>query len=328
MSERREKRESIRIGVLDLGSNSFHCSVADVDAFGQIQPVRRVRARLGLAGTLTSGRTVPRATAREVERVAHRLAGVMREAGADRMVVVGTSALREAARRGVLARRIEDATDLPLRLLTGSEEAALTFSALRAGFMLDGFRVLGADLGGGSVDIAVGDGALPTWTDSLPLGATRLARRFVLHDPPTEAELKRLRARVRAVLEPIARRSRRLQPDRYVVAGGSPRAVARIVQASRGEAFGLHGFRLRDGDVARIARTVGVADRSNRLAIPGMKKRHADSVLAAAVVLEGLMDLLGTRELTVSTWGLREGVMLEASGWAGWLRDEPAVVAL
>jgi exopolyphosphatase / guanosine-5'-triphosphate,3'-diphosphate pyrophosphatase len=310
----------MRVGVLDLGGNTFHLAIGDVDGRGQITSVHQERMPLRLGGLVWHGASIDEPDIRRAEEAVGRLCKALRRAEPDLSIAVATSALRDAANRRSLMRRLEAAAGLPIQVLTGLEEAALGFQALRASFLLDGLRVLGMDFGGGSLDVAVGSGAVPDWADTLPLGSARLGRRFLGSDPPTAAELRPLQRYVDRVLEPLVEQTRRAAPDRCVVTGGPAKAVARLIRAQAKSGTPLHGFTLSPRALARMVRVVSARSSSERLQLAGMKKRHVESVLPAAAVLHSLVGKLASRGFIVSTWGLREGLMLERSGWTDHLR--------
>lgn len=174
---------TVRIGVLDLGSNSFHMSVADTwtcsGRSSKILPVVHARLPVGLERLVAHDGRLGGKTARRIAHAAHRLSERMGATDPHRTIVVATDALRELQDRSDLVRLIETATGLGVRLLSGREEAALVFLASRSASMLDGMAILSADLGGGSLEVALGDGALSTWTTSLPLGSAKLAAAFL-----------------------------------------------------------------------------------------------------------------------------------------------------
>lgn len=203
----------MRIAVLDLGSTSFRLVLVDVDAKGAIthRSKRRAALNLGLVVGRRGEISEPHAAA-AVETLI-RFRAQAERSGAEQVIAVATSALRDASNREELADRFELAVGGPIRFLSGEEEAVLTFAALRAGLRLGGQTVFGLDLGGGSLELVVGEGASPVWVQSLPLGAARLTGMFVHHDPMRQRELDRVQIHLEENLRPMAPEVRIRQPE-------------------------------------------------------------------------------------------------------------------
>jgi exopolyphosphatase/guanosine-5'-triphosphate,3'-diphosphate pyrophosphatase len=230
--------------------------------------------------------------------------------GAERIVAVATSALRDARNREKVARRLAAAAGVPVRILSGDEEAALTFAAVRAGLPLGDQRLLGVDLGGGSLELAVGCGAHLEWTASLPLGASRMVGTFIRHDPVTVAERGRLESHIDTCLETLPGAG--FWPPACVAAGGTLKALARLMIASGGAAGPVNGLHLATDDVVALAELLLATGQRRRRRLPGMDRRRADVLGAGTLVVAALLRHLGLEGVTVSEWGLREGVILEA----------------
>lgn len=306
--------EHVKVAVLDLGSTSFRLVVAEANAAGRIEPLLRKRTalHLGLAVGREGRISGPHATA-AVETVRSFRRCAVR-AGAERMLTVATSALRDASNRDKLARRLGAAAGGPVRFLTGREEAALMFAALTTGLGIGEETVLGLDLGGGSLELAVGDGRGPEWAGTLPLGASRLTGRFVAHDPMTRSERSRLRAHVEDVLRPAIPDVLGPRRVRCLAAGGTVKGLARLVAGARGHRSPVDGYAVSGAELGELWGRLAAAGRAKRLRMPGMNPDRADVLGAGAIVVTSLMSLLGLEELTVSGWGLREGIILEALG--------------
>ncbi len=177
----------MRLAAIDVGSNSVHMVVADVAADGRIQVVDRVKemVRLGRRA-FTTGRLTLEAMDRAVYtlRTFGRLARARR---VERLRAVATSAVREARNGAAFVRRLRRETGLDVRVISGAEEARLIFRAARHALGLEGGPILLVDVGGGSVELVLAQDGRPVWLRSLPLGAARLAERFMPSDPPAAA---------------------------------------------------------------------------------------------------------------------------------------------
>ncbi len=303
-----------RVGVLDLGSTSFHLLVADAAADGTIERVLRERVMLRLGALIgeRGGRIPEEVCARAVE-AARRLAGTARRAGADLLLPIATAAIREAKNGPEIAGRIGAVTGVPARVLSGIEEARLTFAAFRHRLAVGSRVALGLDLGGGSLQLITGDDRTLRWETSLPLGTTRLHAELVRSDPMTRDERRAIRARVRERLADYREAIERWMPQPAIAAGGSLRALARIAIAEDGRdpEAALRGCFLDAERITALTRRLARSSQEERLRMPGMGRRRADLVPTGALVLDTVVASLRLRGLTVSDWGLREGVILE-----------------
>jgi len=302
----------VRVAVLDLGSTSFRLVVADwVPGNGLVPHVQR-RERLNLGLVVGREGRIPEPHASAAAKAVAKLRRRAEAVGSDRIVAVATSALRDARNREKVARRLQAAAGTPVRILSGDEEAALTFAAMRAALPLGEGRVLGVDLGGGSLELAIGSGARLEWTASLELGASRLVGSFVRHDPLPDLERARLVSHVESTLRPLP--SGDFWPSWCVAAGGTVKALARLLVASGGAAGPLNGVRLGAEHVEAISDRLLSMRRRERRRMPGMDRHRVDVLGPGALVIARLLRHLGLDGVTVSDWGLREGVILEALG--------------
>lgn len=305
-----------RLAVVDLGSTSFHMLVADVTTAGGLVPVTRSRAMLELGSWLAVGRHIPEEAQTEAIRAAGRLRRRAEALGVTRVLPVGTAALREAANGSELRRRLGEALDAPVRLLSGVEEARLMFTAFRRRVLLPAGPVLGADLGGGSLELAVGDlhRIRREWT--LRLGAARLRAELAKDDPISPRAVRAIRERVRELAEPVASGLLANPPELAVAAGGTARALGRLVVGLRGmrPARSINELYVPASELRAIARHLVATPRAARLRMPGMRRRRVDLLPVGALVLATLADVLDLEGYTLTDWGLREGVLLEAVG--------------
>jgi len=308
--------ESERLAVVDLGSTSFHMLVADVTRAGGLHVVARGRAMLELGSLLAASRHIPAEAEERALAAARRLARRARALGAKRLLPVGTAALREAANGRALRRRLGDALGSEVRLLTGEEEARLMFAAFRRRVMFPLGPVLGLDLGGGSLELALGDVRRIRREWTLGLGSARLRAEFVREDPPPPRAVRGLRERVRELTLPLAGAIRAAQPQLCVASGGTARALARLVVGLRGmrPARSINGLVVPASELRAVARHLTATPRAARLRLPGMRRRRVDLLPTGALVLATAAETLGLEGYTLTDWGLREGVLLEALG--------------
>jgi exopolyphosphatase / guanosine-5'-triphosphate,3'-diphosphate pyrophosphatase len=305
-----------RCSILDLGSNSFHVLVADLDGRA-VTPLVREREMLHLGRTVAlHGRVPPAEHARAVSTVAHR-AEPTRRAGATESLAVATAALRDAANGPAVIADLQRAAGTRIRVLDGLEEARLAYLGVRAAVAVREEPVLVLDLGGGSLELAVGSGEQIAWSVSTPLGASAMSALFAA-DPPRRKELRALRSRVEAHLAPAIEPIRSHAPRMAVAVGGTVRALARVAAAESASWLPatLNQFVVERATLAAIRDELLGMDATARAALPGMKERRADHIHVAAVTLVHALELLGLQAVTISDWGLREGLLLDTHGEA------------
>jgi exopolyphosphatase/guanosine-5'-triphosphate,3'-diphosphate pyrophosphatase len=289
------------VALLDLGSNAVRFVLAKLDAGPGVRVIveERVPTRLGsgLDGLL------PRvAVDRTVHAARHFLERVSRKN--PRVLAIATSAVREAQNREELLEALRELGPLDLRILTGSEEARLgAEAALSTLPMVDGTI---ADLGGGSLEVTRVRARRISSVASLPLGCTRLTKRFLRSDPPAPNEVRALRETVRELLGSCSASHRPSGP--LVVLGGTVRGLARLHSPRR--TTGTHGTTLRAVAVSRVRQWLETMTAAARRDLPGLKPDRSDVILAGALALEEIM-LHGQHDvLTVSSASVREGVLL------------------
>ncbi|MFE4922914.1 Ppx/GppA family phosphatase [Streptomyces sp. NPDC056661] len=301
----------MRLGVLDVGSNTVHLLVVDAHPGARPLPAHSHKAELRLAELLDAdGAIGPAGVDRLVTTVADALQAA-EDKGCEDVLPFATSAVREASNADRVLARVRQETGVDLAVLTGEEEARLTFLAARRWFGWSAGRLLVLDIGGGSLEIGFGIDEEPDTAVSLPLGAGRLTSGWLPGDPPDPAEVKALRRHVRAqIARTVGEFSRSGRPDHVVATSKTFKQLARIAGAAR-SAEGLYVQRTLTRKaleewVPKLAAMT--ADQRGRL--PGVSEGRAAQLLAGALVAEGAMDLFGVEELEICPWALREGVIL------------------
>jgi len=308
-----EPRRSIRAAALDLGSTSFHLLIADVRHDGAIHPVVREKFMLRLGAVIAEHEEVPEDVCERAVAVARDLRQVAEQEKAQILFPVATSALREARNGVELGERIGRALGTRVRVLSGQEEARLIFRAFRDRIPLGSDRCLALDLGGGSLELAAGNRAAVDYEATLKLGVTRLHRELVRRDPMGPGEARAVRERVRESLGSHVDALTRPPPDQIAAAGGTARALLRLIEEERaasGPRPRLPG-KLSRKRLRRLCKTLVASSHEERLLMRGMARQRADLLPTGALILSELFDVLEIESLTVSDWGLREGVLLD-----------------
>jgi exopolyphosphatase / guanosine-5'-triphosphate,3'-diphosphate pyrophosphatase len=300
----------MRLGVLDVGSNTVHFLVVDAHQGGRPLPVFSHKAELHLGDHLEGDRLSASIT-RQLRAFVDEALQIAEDKGVEEMLAFATSAVRDAANGDEVLASVRQGTGVEIRVLPGEEEARLTFLACRRWFGWSSGRVLMLDIGGGSLEIAAGLDEEPDVAISLPLGAARLTRDWLNGDPPKPEQVRQLRKHVRAV---IARRAADVAkpgpPDRAVATSKTFRQLARISGAAP-SAEGVYVRRtVTHEDVTDLAKRLAAMSADQRADLPGVSLVRAPQLAAGALVADAAMDLLGLAELEICPWALREGVLL------------------
>jgi exopolyphosphatase / guanosine-5'-triphosphate,3'-diphosphate pyrophosphatase len=300
----------MRLGVLDVGSNTVHFLVVDAHQGGRPLPVFSHKAELHLGDHLEGDRLSASVT-RQLRAFVDEALQIAEDKGVEEMLAFATSAVRDAANGDEVLASVRQGTGVEIRVLPGEEEARLTFLACRRWFGWSSGRVLMLDIGGGSLEIAAGLDEEPDVAISLPLGAARLTRDWLNRDPPKPEQVRQLRKHVRAE---IARRAadvaRPGPPDRAVATSKTFRQLARISGAAP-SAEGVYVRRtVTHEEVTDLAKRLAAMSADQRAELSGVSLVRAPQLAAGALVADAAMDLLGLAELEICPWALREGVLL------------------
>ncbi|MFK4853207.1 Ppx/GppA phosphatase family protein [Microbacterium sp. ZW T6_19] len=310
----------MRLGILDIGSNTVHLLAADARPGGRPLATTSDRTVVRLMRYLTPEGAISEEGVQALVAAVTRARSMAEAERVDTLLATATSAVREALNGDDVIARIESALGQPLQVLTGEQEAELTFLAVRRWFGWDAGRILLFDIGGGSFEFAAGADEVPEVAASVPLGAGRMTVQFMPDDPPGEDAAAQLRAHAETVLAPVAERIMALPRPDHVI--GSSKAIRSLANLAGREVTGL-GFdrtvlsRSSLGSwIPRLARIPASA----RQELPGITADRALQIVAAAVSLHTAMTMLKIDELEVSPWALREGVLLrytEQLSWSG-----------
>src|SRR5262249_46966085 len=301
---------------LDLGSNSFHLLVADVHLDGTFTAVAREKEMLRLGDEVGRLGRIPPATADRVIATIRRLRGLADALGAREVIAKATSAIRTAANGPEFIDRIEAETRVEVEVINGNEEARLVFAAVRASVVLEPAPALCIDVGGGSVEIMVGDAAGLRWAASIPLGVGRLTADCVRDDPPSKADRQRLAERISAGIDPLVDEIERRDPRMAVGTSGTLNDLVRMAVAARGDEAlpastnALHASRR---DLELLHARIMSAKTSERRRMPGLEEpKRAELLPAGSTLLVQALERFDLDGLTVSDWALREGIVLDA----------------
>ena len=301
----------MRLGVLDVGSNTVHLLVVDAHPGARPWDAHSHKAELRLAEHLKKDGSIAPSGVDRLRTFVGEALEVAEDRGVEELLAFATSAIREASNGAAVLDDVRQSTGVVLEVLSGDDEARLTFLAARRWYGWSAGRLLLLDIGGGSLEVATGHDEYPDLATSLPLGAGRLTLGWLPGDPPSSADVKALRKHIRTE---IARATGRIsaagEPDRIVATSKTFRSLARITGAapSAEGPYVRRALKLKDlrGWVTKLSSMSTKA----RAELPGVSPGRARQLLAGALVAEACMDLLDVDCLDICPWALREGIIL------------------
>ena len=302
----------MRLGVLDIGSNTGHLLVFDAHDGAAPLPAFSHKEPLRLAEHLDDEGKVSKAGRDALTDFVRSSVLVAEDKGCEEIVGFATSAVRDATNSDDVLEHVHAKSGVRIDVLSGEDEARLTFLAVRRWFGWSAGRLSVFDIGGGSLEIAGGADESPDVAWSLPLGAARLAREFFSKGEPDADDLKKLRRRIRAEIARDAGQLLRAgRPDKAAATSKTFRSLARICGAAPSGDGVLVPRTLPLADLAEwIPKLVSMSD--DKLAVlPGVSLSRAHQVVPGALVAEACMDIFDLEELEICPWALREGVILE-----------------
>lgn len=302
----------MRLGVLDVGSNTVHLVIVDAHPGAKPVPMASQKRVLRLMQYIDdSGAISDHGVKRIMEAMAH-AKKLIDDANLDELLPMATSAIREAKNGNKVLKRIRKEFGIDLQVMSGEDEARTTFLAVRRWFGWAAGRIMLVDIGGGSLELAVGDDELPELAMSLPLGAGRTTKQFFHHDPPLAGELTELRQHVRKLLPDAVRKFGDLAPaDHFVGSSKTVRSLTRLAGSvidgvGPNDRMTLRKWQLDDW-IPRLAQLRA----ESRPALPGVTSDRAFQIVGGGIVLSEVMSAFGIEQLDVSPWAMREGVLLD-----------------
>ena len=302
----------MRLGVLDIGSNTGHLLVVDAHGGAAPLPAFSYKEPLRLAEHLDESGAVSDTGVAALVDFTRQALEVAEDKGCEEMLAFATSAVRDATNSDAVLDHVRERSGLALEVLSGEDEARLTFLAVRRWFGWSAGRLAVFDIGGGSFEVAGGKDESPDVAWSLPLGAARLARDFFGGSAPDDEAIRQLRRQIRAEIARDAGHLLRAgAPDRAAATSKTFRSLARICGAAPSGDGPLVARALRREDLARWIPKLIPMTPQELADLPGVSSSRTHQILPGALVAEAAMDIFDLDELEICPWALREGVILE-----------------
>lgn len=301
----------MRLGVLDVGSNTIHLLVVDAHRGAHPTPMHSEKTVLKLSERILKSGELSSEGADDLVRAVKAAKKSAANLGCEEMMAFATSAVREAVNCGEVLSRVTEETGVELHVLTGAEEARLTFLAVRRWYGWSAGMLLVLDIGGGSLEVAMGLDEEPDLALSFPLGAGRITRTRFTGDPPSRLELEDTSAWLTSELKSLSKKVAKLgAPDHVVATSKTFRSLARLT----GAAPYAQGPRVRrvltEAGLRQLIAFITRMTASDLAELEGVSASRSHQLVGGALVAQAAMGVLSVSELEICPWALREGVIL------------------
>jgi exopolyphosphatase/guanosine-5'-triphosphate,3'-diphosphate pyrophosphatase len=302
----------VRIAAIDIGTNSIHMVIAQAQGAG-FEVVDREREVVQVGrGSFSGNRLRAEAIQRTADALA-RFVKLARRHQVDHIVCTATAAVREARNGGVFVQACRDAAGITPRVIPGEEEGRLIYLGVKSALQLDEKPALMVDIGGGSMQLVVGDRDRMHHAVSAPLGALRLTELLLDSDPPARRDLQRLRRQIRKHAREALDAVLAYKPERVYGSSGSIHALAQIAHAQEAGATIEHinGHVLSTESLARLTRRLQRMTLAERERLQGLDAKRAEIIVPGAMTLLHVLEEAGGDGITISDFGVREGLVTD-----------------
>jgi len=305
----------VRLGVLDVGSNTVHLQVVDAYSGARPNPRTNLKIDLRLSEFISPDGLIVSEGVKQLRNAIRACVTEARKVKSEELLPFATSALREATNGGEIIAQLNQEFEIDLQVLSGEEEAQITFLAVRRWYGWSSGRLLMVDIGGGSLELAVGVNESAEIAMSLPLGAARVTKSHLEGDPFTKKSIRALRDYIESQLsEVLPAMLQHQENDRAIATSKTLRTLARLTgDWAEGDGRSLELDALR-----KILPKLSEMSQEERSELPGVSKSRAGQIVAGAFVAESVMRSLDIKALEICPWALREGIVLK---WLDWIKQ-------
>jgi len=301
----------VRLGVLDVGSNTVHLQVVDAHRGSRPIHTSSYKTELRLTEYVDgSGKITEEGKELLLRTIEESLANVS-HLDLDEVLAFATSAIREASNGQEIIAAINQRFDLDLQVLSGEEEARFTFLAVRRWLGWSSGDLLVLDIGGGSLEIAAGGDEVPELAHSYPVGAGRMTREFLKDDPFSAKSIEGLQGHLANTLGPLIEDFSPFSSYRAVGTSKTFRTLARLTSELLGDGSGVI---LRKSLELLTKKLIGMTT-AERARLPRVSASRAHQLVAGAIVAREIMSELQIASIEICPWALREGIVLRRIDW-------------
>lgn len=297
--------DSFRIAAIDVGSNSVHMVVAQIDGDGGVTTLYRLKEMVGLGRISFPNKVLSAEAMDRAIASLGRMKVAAQQRQAEKIVAVATSAIREAANGGELIRRIKDELKLNVKVVSAREEARLIYLGVRGATDLGNKPHLMIDIGGGSVEFIVGDEKEARLLESRKLGAARMSATFVKSDPISKEDLQTIRDHYDEHLVPLATRVHALKPVQCLGTSGTLENIATLCGATEQDRV------IERSKLLKLEEKLIKTTAADRARIRGLDDQRKEQIIAGVVLVASFMKRLDIKRIDLCGAALREGILAD-----------------
>lgn len=301
-----------RIAALDLGTNSFHVILVDIYPDGSFRTVDKLKEMVHLAEGGMKNRLSKAAMNRGIAAL-KKIKMLCDSYNVEEILAYATSAIREAENGGLFIQRMIDEVHVKALAISGKKEADLIGQAIQHAVSLGSDPVLMVDIGGGSVELIIGNNHERFFSTSKKIGAARMAAQFVKHDPITDEEIGQLRDYFERALDAVFQKMDQYNIKMMVGSSGTMENIARIIanRQSITASVTLNELTYSREEYKEFHAHFIKLDRGERLQVKGLDEKRVDIITPGVVLLDLLIDRCGIEQVKISESALREGIILD-----------------
>ncbi|MEM8876197.1 MAG: Ppx/GppA phosphatase family protein [Planctomycetota bacterium] len=302
---------SLRLSAVDVGSNSIHMIVAQVDADGGVTTLWRMKEPVGLGRiSFPSKRLSKEAIDRAVVTLGRfQRASILKQA--EKIVVIATSAVREAENGGDLIERVRRELKLRIKVVNAPEEARLIYLGVRHAIAIDDPHLI-VDIGGGSVEFMVGDEQDAPLLESRKLGAARLTGLFIKSDPISAGDLEAVETHIANEMAPLIEKIKALNPVGAIGTSGTLENIAAMTGGLFAEPASDHTLGTIDAKpLEKLAKKLIKSTAATRAEMRDLDDQRRDQILAGVLVIRHVFKTLGLKQMKLCGAALREGILVD-----------------
>jgi exopolyphosphatase/guanosine-5'-triphosphate,3'-diphosphate pyrophosphatase len=301
----------LRIAAIDVGSNSIHMVIAQIDADGGVTTLWRMKEMVGLGRLSFPSRRLSKESMDRATGALGRFQETARSRGCEKILAVATSAVREAINGGDFLVRVRRELGLLLRVVSAREEARLIYLGVRHAVELGNQPHFIMDVGGGSVEFIVADSAKPLLLESRKLGAARMTARHISSDPVSAEDLKSLTNQYDRELRPLCESILALKPVNAIATSGTNENLAAMCAQFYVRDSKRDPSIIEKEPLSRLVAALLESRSKDRAAMNGLDDQRKDQIVAGALLVNEVLRRLGLTEMKLCKSALREGILVD-----------------
>jgi len=301
-----------RLAGVDIGTLTCRLLIADLSPSGRLIEIRSERRILRLGEGVDQTKQLSVVAMDRVLRCIKEWREMIDASHVDAAAAVATSAVRDAKNRDEFLDRVKREAGFEVELISGEEEARRTMLGIRSGLSPDVTDVLALDIGGGSTEFILDRSGQKLAVRSIDIGVVRLCERLLLHDPPTDGEVRKAREWVARETKAAVVGMGNYQTATFVGTAGTITSLAAMAQKLPVyEPARIHNYMLKLDTIQELGQTLLGRNKAARVGLPGLEKGREEFIAAGAIIIRTVMETLGVSAVLVSDLGLREGVLID-----------------